>query len=166
MNEYGTGSSDRGIEDSELDARLSTLTREAPPPASAWAGIAERIRPRRRGRHVRWGLLAAAAVLLVAVVVVRPPPDERPAGIDGGRILVAAETEAMRRVAPTVTGGLIDTQPLAASWAENQVAIDELEAALDRDPDNRLLLEFLAEARMRQVRLLNSGLAVRGRTDA
>ncbi len=170
MNEHHDAPSSSPLDDAELDARLSALTREARPPESAWAGVAERIRSRRRGRPGRWSALAAATVVLAVAAVILQSPDERSidaeGDLDGGRMLVEAEAAAMRRAAPTATGGLIDAQPLAASWAENQAAIDELEAALDRDPDNRLLLEFLAEARMRQVRLLNSGLAVRGRTDA
>ena len=65
-----------------------------------------------------------------------------------------------------MTGGLTDAAPLSEAWAENQTAIEELEAALERDPDNRLLLDFLAEARLRQVRLLNSGLALTPQTEA
>lgn len=156
--------------DATLDARLDALTREATPPAAAWSGVVERIRAedgnRHRGRAGRIGALAAAAavVAVVAVSVVRQMPAGPGDAIDAGRVLVQAEAEAMRRAAPVATGGLVDAMPLAAAWAENQTAIEELEAALDRDPDNDLLLEFLAEARLRQVRLLNSGLALDGRT--
>lgn len=164
-------SSGDSMTDAALDARLEALTRNATPPAAAWPAVAERIRAgegRVRRRPGRIGALAAAAALVavLAVTVVQQMPDGPGEPIDAGRVLVQAEAEAMRRAAPVATGGLVDALPLAESWAENQSAIDELEAALDRDPDNRLLLDFLAEARLRQVRLLNSGLVLDGRTDA
>lgn len=147
-------------DDAGLDRRLAALTREARPRPEVWAGIEARIgRPRRRV----WRRAAAvAAVGLVAVLVLQVMPgDKRDSGptADAARRLVHAEAEAMRRVAPTATGGLAESVPLVEAWTDNQAAIEQLEAALIRDPDNYLLLEFLAEARLRQARLLNSGLA-------
>ena len=43
-----------------------------------------------------------------------------------------------------------------AAWQDNQQAIAQLEQALEQDPGNRMLLEFLTEARMRQARLVRS----------
>jgi hypothetical protein len=48
--------------------------------------------------------------------------------------------------------------PLEEAWQDNQVAIEQLEQALQGDPDNPLLLEFLSEARLRQARLIQRGL--------
>lgn len=159
------GHDEHGIGDADLDRRLAALTREADPAASAWAGIEQRVQaPARRGRA---GAIAAVAAALVAVIAaVQWMPADEPAPANPGRTLVQAEAEAMRRAAPVMTGGLVDAVPLSEAWAENQIAIEELEAALERDPDNRLLLDFLAEARLRQVRLLNSGLALTPRTEA
>ena len=151
--------------DEELDRRLSALVREAEPAASVWAGIESRIeRPRRR--YAAPLALAAAVVLAVVISVVQWGPEAPGALSDPARVFVQAEAEAMRRAAPVETGGLVDALPLADAWAENQTAIEELEAALERDPDNRLLLDFLAEARLRQVQLLNSGLALFPQTEA
>lgn len=161
-------------QDAELDRRLAALTRSAEPASTSWSVIQARIErstesdQRARSRPF-WPVAMAAAAVLAAVAAVvwqvpRSPTLSEPA-FDAGRVLVQREAEAMRRTAPTVTGGLEVAPTLAGAWAENQTAIEELEAALDRDPDNRLLLEFLAEARLRQVQLLNSGLASFPRTD-
>lgn len=154
-----------GIGEDALDRRLASLTRDAEPADSVWAGIEQRIRtPARRGRAAPLAALAAALVAVIAALQWMPDPDRVPD--NPGRTLVQAEAEAMRRAAPIMTGGLTDAAPLSEAWAENQTAIEELEAALERDPDNRLLLDFLAEARLRQVRLLNSGLALTPQTEA
>ncbi len=162
------GSTKEGaVHDRDLDRRLAQLTREAAPPPAAWAGISKRIhRPRRVA--VPLASAAAAVVAFAALLQLLPGDDSARTGPiqDPGRVLVQAEAEAMRRAAPVATGGLVDALPLAEAWAENQTAIDELEAALTRDPDNRMLLDFLAEARLRQVRLLNSGLVLTPRTEA
>lgn len=166
--------------DTDLDRRLAALVREAPPPAGAWAGIRRRIDPRyeaaARNRFDRPAAAAAAAAVaamaLVAVLVLEgtnpdPGSSRDPAAvaaIEPGRAVVQAEVAAMRRTAPVVTGGLDASLPLAEAWADNQAAIEQLEAALDADPDNYLLLEFLAEARLRQTRLLNAALVGNGPT--
>jgi len=69
---------------------------------------------------------------------------------------------AMRASAPAepVLSRLDSPQALMQAWQENQNAIAELEQALERDPGNGLLLEFLAEARLRQAQLIHSGLTL------
>lgn len=157
--------------EAELDRRLASLTRSAEPAPSSWSRIQQRIEQdstsdgRHRHRPIWPVAMAAAAVFALVAVVVWQLPTSTGPQFDDGRQLVQREAEAMRRAAPMVTGGFEEAPPLAEAWTENQIAIDELEAALDRDPDNRLLLEFLAEARLRQVRMLNSGLATFPRTD-
>ncbi|NKI35846.1 hypothetical protein HFP89_11795 [Wenzhouxiangella sp. XN79A] len=143
--------------DAALDARIAALTRSAEPRQRVWTGIAERIRPVRRAG---WPWAAAAAVVLaLAIVALQPDRERSSTGSERALQLVQAEVEAMRRAAPVVTADWLDERPWTEAWADNQVAIDELEAALGRDPDNRLLLDFLAEARLRQARLIHAGLA-------
>ena len=144
--------------DDALDARIAALTRSAEPGETVWTGIDRRIQAPRRAA---WPWSAAAAVLLaVAIVAVQPGPERAPTQPDRTVQLVQAEAAAMRRADPVATVDWVDEAPWREAWADNQAAIDELEAALSRDPDNRLLLEFLAEARLRQTRLINSGLVV------
>ena len=69
-----------------------------------------------------------------------------------------AEVRAMRASAPEMplTTNIDSPSALMAAWQDNQQAIVQLEQALEHDPDNRMLLEFLTEARMRQARLVKS----------
>jgi hypothetical protein len=143
--------------DAELDRRIEALTRRAEPGERVWTGIAARIEPAPRAG---WPWAAAAAVVLALAIVAVQPDSRRSATMPDRAVqLVQAEADAMRRAAPAFAAGWIDEVPWTEAWADNQAAIDELEAALARDPDNRLLLEFLAEARLRQARLIHSGLA-------
>jgi len=145
------------IDDRELDRRLGALTREVEADESLWPGIESRLRT----RHRKPGWIAAAAAvgalsigaLLVALSMFqRTVPDERS--------YAQRQAEAMRTAAPdaVAVSRVEASPPLIKAWRENQAAIDELERALERDPDNRLLLEFLSEARLRQARLIQRGL--------
>jgi hypothetical protein len=142
------------IDDRELDRRLNALPRETQADEALWPGIERRLRPSRR-----WPAAAAvvAAVgfgaLFIALWV-----DEHGSPDAPGFALREAET--MRAEAPdAIPVSQINASPsLRTAWQDNQSAIDELETALERDPDNRLLLEFLGDARLRQARLIQRGL--------
>lgn len=152
-----TSPDSRNDADVALDLRIEALTRSAEPGDRVWTGIAARIEPARRAG---WPWMAAAAVVLaLAIAAVQPGLQRSPTLSDLALQLVQAEVEAMRRAAPAFTTGWTDELSWAEAWAGNQAAIDELEAALARDPDNRLLLDFLADGRLRQARLIHSGLA-------
>lgn len=144
------------IDDEELDRRLAALTREAPSDASNWHRIERRIRPR---RHWRLSAAAAGVALAAGLVVVL---QLEPSATDGERVhaFTVAEIRAMRASAPTQLAleQVDSAEALMQAWAENRAAIDELEAALARDPGNALLLEFLREARLRQARLIQQGM--------
>jgi cytochrome c-type biogenesis protein CcmH/NrfG len=147
---------DYEISDRALDERLAALTREAAPGDGAWRAIEHRIRPRRRVPLAA----AAVAMLTVGALVVgrwgiepRDPSDMQR--------FVGAEVAAMQASAPEELSldRLGSPEALMRAWTENRDAIAELEGALARDPEKRLLLEFLAEARLRQARLINAGMA-------
>jgi len=162
-----TSPDSRNDADAALDLRIAALARSDEPGDRVWTGIAARIEPARRAGGRRAATAAVALALLIVIgfgiVLVQPGPQRSVTMSDPAVQLVRAEAEAMRRTAPAVTAGWVDELPWAEAWADawagNQAAIDELEAALARDPDNRLLLEFLAEGRLRQARLIHSGLA-------
>jgi len=153
-DDFRTG--DSAMEDSELDGRLNALTRVVDPAPANWDAIERRIRRRRRP-HAIWAGIAAAAVLGgVALVVSQIGPAPAPAG--GIAETLHAEAQAMRASAPElpVVSEFDSPAALMAAWQDNQQAIAQLEQALEHDPDNRTLLEFLTEARMRQARLVRS----------
>jgi len=144
---------DSRMDDAELDRRLGALTRTAEPVPANWAAIERRI-GQRRWRHLMPAGMAAAAVLTgVALVVSQIAPAPETAGTVAR--VMRAEVQAMRASAPETPAVSEVNSPTAlmAAWQENQAAIDQLEQALDRDPDNRLLLDFLTEARIRQAEL-------------
>lgn len=142
------------INDRELDRRLAALTREADPAPENWISIERRIRAR------RWPAALAAAVLLgvAALVVMQAGPDLGPS--TGADAFVRDQVNEMRAAAPDARAvAMLDPAgSVMDAWRENQAAIGQLEKALQRDPGNRLLLEFLAEARMRQARLMHNAM--------
>lgn len=147
---------DNEIRDRELDDRLAALAREFDPDDAVWRQIDSRIRPRRR---VALAAVATAVLAIGALVAGRLAME--PGGPSNMQRLVSAEVTAMQASAPEELSldRLGSPEELMRAWTENRDAIAELESALARDPDNRLLLEFLAEARLRQSQLINSGLA-------
>lgn len=144
------------MDDFELDRRLDALSRSASVAPGNWAAIESRIH-RRRWPVARLSAIAAAAVLAgVALVVSQIAPEPVPSG--GMAEAMQAEVQAMRASAPAPLAVSAGDSPaaLVAAWQENQQAIVQLEQAMEDDPGNRLLLEFLTEARMRQARLVRS----------
>lgn len=145
------------IDDHELDRRLNALPRATVADESLWPRIEQRLHPTRR-RSVSAVAAAVAAVgvgvLVLALSVYESTAPEPPA-------MAQSEAAAMRAVAPdeAAVWRVNASSPLVEAWHENQAAIEQLEQALERDPGNRLLLEFLSEARLRQARLIQRGLA-------
>lgn len=144
------------IDDAELDRRLDGLARIAEPTPGNWTAIERRIRKRRWTRALSAGLAAAAVLSGLALVVSQLGPAPVPPG--GIAETMHAEVRAMRASAPAAPAVANTDSPAAvmAAWQDNQQAIAQLEQALEHDPDNRMLLEFLTEARMRQARLVRS----------
>ena len=149
-------SRDSRLDDSELDRRLDALTRVGEPPSGSWSAIERRIRRRRWPGVLSAGFAAAAVLSGVALIVSQIGPAPTPTG--GIAETTHAEVRAMRASAPEMplTTNIDSPSALMAAWQDNQQAIVQLEQALEHDPDNRMLLEFLTEARMRQARLVKS----------
>lgn len=153
-NDFRSG--DSRIDDSDLDRRLDALTRIAEPPPGSWTAIERRIRKRRWPVLLSTGIAAVAVLSGVVLVVSQFGPTPVPAG--GIAETTRAEVQAMRVAAPEApaVSDFDSPKALMVAWQDNQQAIAQLEQALERDPENRLLLEFLTEARMRQARLVRS----------
>jgi len=159
--------------DRHLDRRLDALTRRADPDPAIWQSIEARLdreasaAPNRAPNSAlrrRWtGGLAIAASLTGALALGLALLQSPGRSGDGAPVARAFQLEqtAMRAVAPEPLSTLLPDAPesLMAAWAENQAAIEELERTLQRDPENRLLLEFLAQARLRQARLVQHGIS-------
>lgn len=143
------------LDDRTLDQRLAALPRRAEPEAYSWQAIEARLAPRR----ARWPSgfaagLAVAASLAIALLVVRPL-DVAPPGV--GALVISAEIQAMQNQVNWDDAPRIDVinGGLSSAWDENQQAIAELERALARNPDNTMLIDFLAQARLRQSELIH-----------
>lgn len=141
--------------DRALDRRLDALVRHVPSPDALWPGIDERIRHRRSRTPA---LAAAATIAVIAVAAALLVPRAPEPGVTAMRALIEREAQALRAGAPASLLPAMWQPPvtIAPAWRDNQAAIAELEAALERDPDNPLLLEFLAAARLRQAELANA----------
>lgn len=151
------------MDDEQLDRRLAELPREAEPDDAVWAGIERRIRPARRWpAGVAAGLALAAGLAVIVQIATRAP--EPTAMASAAR--AEAEMRAMRAGAPArlALDRIGSSEALMAAWAENRAAIEQLERALQRDPDNALLLEFLREARMREAGIVQQGMTTRNRS--
>lgn len=150
------------IDDRELDRRLAALTREIDADESLWPGIERRLRPGRRWPRAA-AVASIAAITLVFVFIALPTIDR---GAPEGPGVAQREAEAMRALTPEASAvSQLDASPaLQQAWQENQTAIEQLEQALKADPDNRMLLEFLSEARLRQAQLIQRGLSLSERS--
>lgn len=141
-------------DDHDLDRRLDALARHAQPDVAVWQQIASRIdRPRHRPLLAAAAALAVFAVVAGIVLVDRPERPSTPM-----QTLVTQEAAALRASAPSrsLSAGFLPPAAIDHAWNENRTAIAELEAALQRDPDNRMLLDFLAQARLREAELLRA----------
>ncbi|TVQ33460.1 MAG: hypothetical protein EA370_11800 [Wenzhouxiangella sp.] len=147
------------INEQQLDQRLAALDRQCDPPPEAWEAISAKLARRRS----RWPWMALAASLCGLVV---------------GLSLLLGEGGPLR---PAVAPGMVEETPPAGveseqpwrpalqrqavfdtAWDENEAAIKALEEALASEPDNLLLMEFLAEARLRQSSLIELALRIEG----
>ncbi|PKL96767.1 MAG: hypothetical protein CVV18_00460 [Gammaproteobacteria bacterium HGW-Gammaproteobacteria-8] len=142
-------------DDQDLDRRLAGLTTEHAPDPALWNAIEARLRPRRRPWAVPGAIAAAAGALALLLATLTPVLTRQPLP-DPGIAAIQAEARALQALEPDPLPATWVEAPagLEAAWQENQAAIAELEQALERTPGNRTLLEFLAQARLRQARLL------------
>jgi len=136
--------------DQELDLRLESLTREAPPPKRVWLAVAKEIEPT-RNRNWPWIAVAAAVAFTTLALVLQPWQDDRQLSP------TIAPPQAWLVPSPDTSNWqpvLIEHAGLSHPWEANQRAIEALEQALQDDPGNPMLQEFLANARLRQAELI------------
>jgi predicted anti-sigma-YlaC factor YlaD len=156
-------------------AQARALPRELAPPRDLWAGIAERIDAGGRGRTFWFApMVLAAAAVLVAVVSVsllhRGEPVTAPVSVPGpaanvtpvsleGTPLGAAEQDYERAATELLAALQERRQSLSpqtlASVERNLAVIDqalnEVRAALSRDPGNKDLTRMLVSAHRKKV---------------
>lgn len=148
------------LSDEQLDRRLAALDDRCDPPESAWRSIQSQLSARRR----RWPVMAIAAALaavsLVLVLIMTLEPADRHDARPGEQV-VSDDPVPAADLDPARWLPMLARQPvLDAAWSENEAAIRALKAALADQPDNLLLQEFLAEARLRQSELIELALRV------
>lgn len=143
------------IDDRELDRRLAALPRVTDAPEALWPGIERRLGA--RGYRIRTGAVAAALLAALAGWLWFQP-GLTPHVADPAAVAFAAEADRMGVGAPEVTWIALD-EDWHQAWRDNEAAILELERALEQHPGNALLLDFLAQARLRQSRLINQAMA-------
>lgn len=141
------------LPDRQLDARLDALPRTAPSP-EVWPHIHRRIHARRLPALPA----IAAAVVMVLVsgwLLTQDLPDQPDFSNPAARVM-AAEGAVMREL----TAGpdwlrTVDTDSdWRTAWESNRTAINDIEAALANHPGDRLLIDLLARAHLRQAQLL------------
>lgn len=148
----------------ELEHRLANLPREMAPVRDLWPGIEARLEAPRR----RWTLpraAAAAGVFLVAAIALRIGSESPMPDVAGGNLQVlsaSAELEysgALRDLRDSVGHLDAGSQPgaLGDYQLSLQVVVDatrQVRAALDQDPDSRLLNAMLADLQKKQLSVL------------
>lgn len=153
--------------DRELDQRLEALSRRADPDPALWQAIEARLDQETRQRETRsgnsrWFAGSAIAASIAGALTIGLLLTMQSGDFADENVASAFQRElvAMQASAPAPLSSIRPDAPesLMAAWAENQSAIEELEEALNRDPDNRLLMEFLAQARLRQTHLIQAGI--------
>ncbi len=148
------------IDDKTLDQRLAALDRHCDPPAESWETIAAQL-PARGARRRAWPWLAVAAALGGLVVGLLVLLDQ------AGPWRLGPVPQWVDEASPVMEPMDQDWRPALqrqavfnAAWDENEAAIRALEEALALEPDNLLLMEFLAEARLRQSKLIELALRI------
>ena len=165
------------IGEAELRMALRGLRRDAEPGHDLWPGIAVRIaalpqpaqpvRPAPRQRWM-WPLATAASLVLAVGVSGKMQPVDPSPALSGTAIATTAaaarkQVPLMQREAETMTVQYqaalreLDMQAIPAGWQPGVEALDrsasEIRAALQRDPDSRLLLERLRNTYSRRLAL-------------
>lgn len=152
-------------------AQANALPREVAPPRDLWAGIAERIEAERRARPAWWGPvgLAVAATLVLGVATallnrsepIAPPVMTTPVSLDPTSI-GAAEQEYEQAASALMAALQARRDTLApetlASVERNLLVMDqalnEVRAALGRDPGNPGLTRMLVSTHRKKVETL------------
>ena len=154
--------------DAALRLALRGLRQDRDPARNLWPGIEARIHalpqasvPVSPTKRWAWPLAMAASMLLSAGVAWQMRPAEAPAAAPAAEQVVAATL--VQREATTLTVQYqaalreLDVQAMPAGWQQGVDALDrsavEINDALKRDPNSRLLLERLRATYSRRLAL-------------
>ena len=165
------------IGEAELRMALRGLRQDAEPGHDLWPGIAARIaslpqraQPVRQASRPRWlwPLATAASLLLAVGVTWKIQPDAASPALYGAPIAITTSASGkkrplVQREAETLTVQYqaalreLDVQAMPAGWQQGVDALDrsavEINDALKRDPNSRLLLERLRATYTRRLAL-------------
>ena len=161
--------------DAALRLALRGLRQDRDPARNLWPGIEARIHalpqasvPVSPTKRWAWPLAMAASMLLSAGVAWQMRPAEAPAAAPAAEQVVAATL--VQREATTLTVQYqaalreLDVQAMPAGWQQGVDALDrsavEINDALKRDPNSRLLLERLRATYSRRLALSRRALYV------
>ncbi len=172
------------IGEAELRMALRGLRQDAEPGHDLWPGIAARIaslpqraQPVRQPSRPRWlwPLATAASLLLAVGVTWKMQPDAASPALSGAPIATTTSASGkkrplVQREAETLTVQYqaalreLDVQAMPAGWQQGVDALDrsavEINDALKRDPNSRLLLERLRATYSRRLALSRRALYV------
>ncbi|MEM1082465.1 MAG: hypothetical protein AAGH65_12905 [Pseudomonadota bacterium] len=146
------------IDDRELDRRLTALDQRAAVDDHLWT----KIEPRLSARSNRsWIGAVAAAACFLAVVFITHQNAPNWSEVHHQQAL-QAEVRALN--ASSLMPQLIDqiewSDDMRAAWDEYQVAINDLEQALELNPGYQMLVDTLAATKLQQSRLVNRAVAM------
>jgi len=143
------------MNDQELDRRLAALTTESEPDASLWPAIERRLAPSRS----RPAAVAAVSLMLLLLIMTLPRMDQD--ATETGRLTDTRVHEIPALdPAPQWVARAEQLPALMNAWQDNRQAGAQLEQALENDPGNPLLLEFLGKSRLREARLVQITLSL------
>ena len=172
------------IGDAELRMALRGLRQDVDPGQDLWPGVASRIaslpqraQPVRQPSRPRWlwPLATAASLLLAVGVTWKMQPDAASPALSGAPIATTTSASGkkrplVQREAETLTVQYqaalreLDVQAMPAGWQQGVDALDrsavEINDALKRDPNSRLLLERLRATYSRRLALSRRALYV------
>ena len=172
------------IGDAELRMALRGLRQDVDPGQDLWPGVASRIaslpqraQPVRQPSRPRWlwPLATAASLLLAVGVTWKIQPDAASPALSGAPIATTTSASGkkrplVQREAETLTVQYqaalreLDVQAMPAGWQQGVDALDrsavEINDALKRDPNSRLLLERLRATYSRRLALSRRALYV------
>ena len=172
------------IGDAELRMALRGLRQDVDPGQDLWPGVASRIaslpqraQPVRQPSRPRWlwPLTTAASLLLAVGVTWKMQPDAASPALSGAPIATTTSASGkkrplVQREAETLTVQYqaalreLDVQAMPAGWQQGVDALDrsavEINDALKRDPNSRLLLERLRATYSRRLALSRRALYV------
>ncbi|GEM_PF-3845715 len=158
MSSNDESMNDQTIDDQALDRRLAALPQHASVDSTIWPKIEHRLRP--HSKRAWFGGAAAAACFLAVVTITNY---NAPNWSELHRTMaLQAEAEAMSAssLVPQMISQVSWPEDMRIAWNEYEVAIDELERALELNPGYQVLIDTLAAKRLQQSRLVNQAQSI------